>query len=417
VTSQGEAWTPSVAGPAIRLEVQVPEREVEGAGFVVDRVLQLFELDADGAARLDPIAPKADLGCLEDAACHGTTALGNMDVLQRAMALLTFAKYDSSYVCTGGLMNDTDAGTTIPYLLTAHHCIETQTEAASVEAFFDDIHAACNGAPPALGTLPRAVGATLLATGAATDFTLLRLSVLPPGRALLGSTSDPLPAGAVVHRLSFPNGQTMRYSRSTEDPLGPRCAGSARPNFFYSTVSLGGSFMGSSGAPALREPDGRVVGQLYAGCGPRPSEGCDRSNDTVDGAMAQTWPAIAPWLAPAAGAPCAPGPSTLCLNDGRFKVEAAFGTGTQQGQAQTVKLTEETGYLWFFSSANVEAVVKVLDACAFNQRFWVFAGGLTDVRVTLTITDTRTGTIKTYVNPGGTAFQPIQDTSAFATCP
>ena len=175
--------------------------------------------------------------------------------------------------------------------------------------------------------------------------------------------------------------------------------------------------MGSSGAPALREPDGRVVGQLYAGCGPRPADGCDRSNDTVDGAMAQTWPAIAPWLAPAAGAPCAPGPSTLCLNDGRFKVEAAFDTGTQQGQAQTAKLTEETGYLWFFSSANVEAVVKVLDACAFNQRFWVFAGGLTDVRVTLTITDTRTGTVKTYANPGGTAFQPIQDTSAFATCP
>ncbi|HSS77993.1 MAG TPA: hypothetical protein VLV54_14780 [Thermoanaerobaculia bacterium] len=34
-----------------------------------------------------------------------------------------------------------------------------------------------------------------------------------------------------------------------------------------------------------------------------------------------------------------------------------------------MKLTDETGYLWFFSNTNVEAVVKVLNACSFNQRF------------------------------------------------
>ena len=45
------------------------------------------------------------------------------------------------------------------------------------------------------------------------------------------------------------------------------------------------------------------------------------------------------------------------------------------------------------------------------------AGGLTDVNVVLTVTDTMTGLVRTYVNPQGTAFQPIQDTSAFATCP
>jgi hypothetical protein len=45
------------------------------------------------------------------------------------------------------------------------------------------------------------------------------------------------------------------------------------------------------------------------------------------------------------------------------------------------------------------------------------AGGLTDVNVILTVTDTQTGVIKTYTNPQGTPFQPIQDTDAFATCP
>jgi hypothetical protein len=80
-------------------------------------------------------------------------------------------------------------------------------------------------------------------------------------------------------------------------------------------------------------------------------------------------------------------------------------------------LTSDTGYLWFFSSQNVEAVLKVIDACGFNNRYWVFAGGLTDVEVTLTVTDTQTGAVKQYFNPRGTKFAPVQDTSAFATCP
>jgi len=79
------------------------------------------------------------------------------------------------------------------------------------------------------------------------------------------------------------------------------------------------------------------------------------------------------------------------LNGGRFKVEGTFNTGTQQGQAQAVKLTDETGYFWFFASTNVEAVIKVLNACTFNQRFWVFAGGLTNVQATFTVTDSTTG--------------------------
>jgi hypothetical protein len=66
---------------------------------------------------------------------------------------------------------------------------------------------------------------------------------------------------------------------------------------------------------------------------------------------------------------------------------------------------------------NVEAVVKVLDGCSFNGRYWFFAGGLTNVQTVITVTDTRTGAIRSCTNPQGVPFQPIQDTSAFATCP
>ena len=59
-------------------------------------------------------------------------------------------------------------------------------------------------------------------------------------------------------------------------------------------------------------------------------------------------------------------------------------------------------------------VLKVLDGCALNQHRWVFAAGLTDVGVTMSVTDTETGVEKLYGNPVGTAFQPVQDLEAFA---
>jgi hypothetical protein len=113
---------------------------------------------------------------------------------------------------------------------------------------------------------------------------------------------------------------------------------------------------------------------------------------------------------------CTDNNTTACLSNGRFRVRATYDTGGQSGNGGAVRLTTDTGYFWFFGNANVEMVVKIIDACSFNNRFWVFAGGLTDVGVSLNITDTQTGTTKTYSNTRGTAFKPIQDTDAFATC-
>jgi hypothetical protein len=114
---------------------------------------------------------------------------------------------------------------------------------------------------------------------------------------------------------------------------------------------------------------------------------------------------------------CVPTINDMCLQGSRFQVAATFqAPGAAQGQAQTVQLTDDSGYLWFFTASNIEAIVKVLAGCALNEHFWVFAGGLTNVETTITVTDTQTGKMKTYTNPQGKAFQPIQDTSALP-CP
>jgi hypothetical protein len=117
---------------------------------------------------------------------------------------------------------------------------------------------------------------------------------------------------------------------------------------------------------------------------------------------------------------CAPDEHTLCLNNARFQVNARWTTPNGvSGDAEAVSLTGESGYFWFFTPDNVEVVVKALNACdnPTTPRFWVFAAGLTDVGVDLTVTDTKTNQTKVYRNPVGTKFPPIQDTNAFATCP
>jgi hypothetical protein len=122
-------------------------------------------------------------------------------------------------------------------------------------------------------------------------------------------------------------------------------------------------------------------------------------------------------LVPAA-LPCVPGPTVACLAN-RFKVEVTYdatpGNGTGPGNVvlestQSVKFT-------FFDPGNIELILKVLDACVppFNK-WWVFGGGLTDVGVTITVTDSSTRAVKTYTSAKGRLFQTFADTSAFG-CP
>ena len=58
-------------------------------------------------------------------------------------------------------------------------------------------------------------------------------------------------------------------------------------------------------------------------------------------------------------------------------------------------------------------VIKVLDGCAINQHYWVFAGGLTDVGIDLEVIDTVSGQRRAYHNDLGDAFTPVRDSLAF----
>jgi hypothetical protein len=119
------------------------------------------------------------------------------------------------------------------------------------------------------------------------------------------------------------------------------------------------------------------------------------------------------------GATCEDTLTVLCLNDDRFRVLVEW--ETKQGDVgfgKSVPLTSDSGYFWFFNSDNVELVTKLLDACPTGfHTFWFFAAGLTNVETVIRVHDTATDAARMYMNPQETAFAPVQDTEAFATCP
>jgi hypothetical protein len=115
---------------------------------------------------------------------------------------------------------------------------------------------------------------------------------------------------------------------------------------------------------------------------------------------------------------CLEGPDTLCLADGRYRVTVRF---TAPGQAPKLAGTvqprsDDAGLFWFFNPSNWEVLVKVLNACAVNQHFWVFLSANTNVAFEATVFDTLRGRTRTFSNPQGRIADSVAATSAFP-CP
>jgi len=413
-------WTHKTAGDTVTLEVQISSSEGAAPACAI-AVSKVAHLSGPGTS---PEATQ-DTSCFVDATCETSSDFPAIDSVSHAVAALEFPDQGSFFLCSGGLIGAVGDPST-PYLLTANHCFDNQASATSLQAFFNFRNSSCNAQPlPDDSGFPSTLGATLLATGTTSDFTLVRLSQSPPaGAFLLGWSTQDVSAstGTQAYRLSHPapNGISypQYYTRQSIQgtPFGT-CSGDPVGPFIYSTQNVGGTTGGSSGSP-LTLSDGTLVGQLLGKCGTDTSNDCDAANNyLLDGAFRLTYPNVSQWLNPQGTGTCTASPTVLCLSDGRFKVTATWQTATGAGNGTAVDLTADTGYFWFFAASNVELVVKVLNACSINNQFWVFSGGLTNVAVTLTVTDTHTNTVRTYLNPQTTAYVAVQDTSAFGTCP
>ena len=103
------------------------------------------------------------------------------------------------------------------------------------------------------------------------------------------------------------------------------------------------------------------------------------------------------------------------LRDGRFELNATWRTAAgETGPARLVQETsEDSALFYFFSRGNWELMVKVLDGCAINGHFWVFAAASTDVEYDVTVTDLATTRTFSFGNEAGVPAAAVGRIDAF----
>jgi len=297
-------WSNSIIGSQGIVLVRQFGSPAAGAGPMSIAVSSVGNLGERFAAAQAPLCDN-NHECTEDAESYNDKDEWDkyelVSDLQAATAKMQWVQGAWIYSCSGGLLADNDPDDQIWYFLTANHCLKSNAAARNLELNWNytTSYGDCEGGPWGTPTL----GATVKATGAQGDFTLLELNEPPPaGSVFMGWTSAEVATTDddefVLHRVHHPKGAPQSYTTHFIDHEGfGTCAGLSIPQFIYSRDTLGTTESGSSGSLVVND-DGLVVGQLYGGCGTNFDECFSDDWRTVDGAFAYYYPKIAKFLGP-----------------------------------------------------------------------------------------------------------------------
>lgn len=207
-------WSQTFEGSAVTLEVELPADAAPDAVVVAAPKLSHQVLTLKQAIEKDV----SNLG--DSSSCHlnVTCDLDSLDDESRSVAKMTFNSNSGVYLCSGTLINDASSSGT-PNFLTAHHCIKTQEEAATLETqwFFrawkcdtpDSVVIGGRGKTVAL-----AGGAELRYTNSTYDTTLLKLNQKPPSGAVYAGSyyGDVLAKIDGLLGIHHPSGDLQKYS-------------------------------------------------------------------------------------------------------------------------------------------------------------------------------------------------------------
>jgi hypothetical protein len=116
---------------------------------------------------------------------------------------------------------------------------------------------------------------------------------------------------------------------------------------------------------------------------------------------------------------CVPDADSACLLNGRFRVEVRWTDFSHVEHDALVASagTADSALFYWNDPNNWEVLIKAIDACSYNDKFWIYLAAATNVGYEITVTDTVAGgPPKIYSNPLGTLAPAINDSAAF-DCP
>lgn len=275
-------WAPPVEGDLATLQIELPAGvDPSELALSLPTLSHLWSPPTMREAAAGSVQLKAAAStCEVDATCSP-----EYDVQARSVARLIFTEANVTYKCTGTLL--ADAGKTgTPWMLTANHCINTQTKANTLVTYWFYRSNACNSTTLYTGEQQQSqVGTRLRATDASTDTSFLQLSQQPPlSTVYAGSMLGPVDTGTALAGLHNPGGTTSvagsdflklslgslsTYADCTATSTGVSCTDASDNSGAYLALrwSSGMTEEGSSGSAAFVTVGSQryVVGHLYAG--------------------------------------------------------------------------------------------------------------------------------------------------------
>ena len=298
-------WSPSIEGEQIGIEIYLPTSvkpsELE---LSIPQISHLFQNVSTPLSKSSiPSIRAASESCNINVMCASQT----WQDTAKAVAKYIYTEPDgNSYLCSGTLLADTDNSTQIPYFLTANHCINNASSAASMELYWFYRTTQCNSTQLSANFTTTQNGGVLLAHSATSDTSFIKLNTDPPaGVSLSGWTLTPLQSNDVVVGLHHPNGDVKKYSKGVFqhfEKITDLGGGSLivtpddNGNFISVVWSEGITAGGSSGSGLWKTEQGvnYLVGALFGG-----SSFCSAPQAPDDyGRFDRSYPYFSQWLNP-----------------------------------------------------------------------------------------------------------------------
>lgn len=269
---EGNWWTTIIFGDRIGLEFFVPPGVDKPQLPEISGIVYNF-------AGYDVVLGDSDFhpaGCTHrDVACEAAWR----DTEARGVCMLATVSGSGnvSGFCSGATLNRNPSDFA-PVIMTANHCVGTQTSANATAFVWLFQNSTCNGTPPNPNNLPRSVGSILLKRHSGSDWNLLGSYEQLGTNFYLGWTSSgSWSSGSAATGIHHPGGTFKRISfgsllQADDDrcfcPAGVTTCDTSQGCFFADVWSVryttGFTQPGSSGSP-LMDGDRRVRGTLTGG--------------------------------------------------------------------------------------------------------------------------------------------------------
>jgi hypothetical protein len=311
-------WTPATEGEAQVVELAIPIGEPEPAVEIV----RVSHLVSGPATRFGKTLSEVgnSLSCEIDVACVSSPSQALLNAAKSTVQMLSTQVGGGSFLCTGALLNDTDASTQIPYLISGNHCFDGETPpfhtAAQLQSvsstlntyFFFDA-SACGSRTPVANWVQRFGGAQYLYSNLSQDILFVQLNDPPPsGFYLSGWDPNPLSASTPITILHHAAGDLKKFTTGTTLDIETIPSPVDAPTGFWRVAyNQGVTEGGSSGAGLFTFNTSLsqyvLRGSLWGGdnflCSSRGADGYYVGNDFYS-RLDVAYPALARWLNPAA---------------------------------------------------------------------------------------------------------------------